>query len=235
MFCKNCGANLPDGTTFCGSCGTKQDVQQQAPVQPQTPVSPAGGYQPQLNFNLNNFAIGNVSGMRLIGIIVMAIIAVLTITKYCYLEMSFMGQSQDQSFNFMELFEDGFPGDDTTTGYKIFMYLIVFSNIIALVGAIGYIVFSFLGGPAVAGSQVAIQKRVLCSTVTLVALAVGLVCCFILPSPFDSETMGEASQYLGENNIEVSAGYGFAGWFALILAAADRFFVLPAVIKESAN
>ena len=32
MFCKNCGAQLPDGSAFCGSCGTAQNVQQAAPA-----------------------------------------------------------------------------------------------------------------------------------------------------------------------------------------------------------
>ena len=26
-FCHNCGAQLPDGTKFCTSCGTKQELQ----------------------------------------------------------------------------------------------------------------------------------------------------------------------------------------------------------------
>lgn len=26
MYCKHCGAQLPDNTKFCGACGTKQDI-----------------------------------------------------------------------------------------------------------------------------------------------------------------------------------------------------------------
>ncbi len=35
-FCKNCGSNIPDGATFCSSCGTPvQNAAQQAAPQPQ--------------------------------------------------------------------------------------------------------------------------------------------------------------------------------------------------------
>lgn len=42
MFCKNCGNQLPDNAVFCGSCGTKVEVQA-APQQPayEAPVQPA--------------------------------------------------------------------------------------------------------------------------------------------------------------------------------------------------
>jgi len=38
MFCKNCGAALPDGSKFCGACGTQQDV-----AAPASPVAYQGG------------------------------------------------------------------------------------------------------------------------------------------------------------------------------------------------
>lgn len=41
MFCRNCGTQMADGTTFCPNCGTSQVAQ--APVQPQ---QPAYGYTP---------------------------------------------------------------------------------------------------------------------------------------------------------------------------------------------
>lgn len=36
-FCKNCGSNVPDGATFCSSCGTPVETQPgaQQPVNPQ--------------------------------------------------------------------------------------------------------------------------------------------------------------------------------------------------------
>lgn len=34
-FCKNCGANIPDGAGFCSSCGTPVDAQQTVNPQPQ--------------------------------------------------------------------------------------------------------------------------------------------------------------------------------------------------------
>ena len=42
-FCKNCGAQLPDGTTFCSNCGQKIDApapQQAAPQTPQQQAAP---------------------------------------------------------------------------------------------------------------------------------------------------------------------------------------------------
>ena len=38
MFCHNCGANLPEGTVFCGNCGARQNAQQRAASQQQAPV-----------------------------------------------------------------------------------------------------------------------------------------------------------------------------------------------------
>ena len=42
MFCKNCGAQLADGTQFCTSCGAKvvSAVQQSQQVQPQQAAAP---------------------------------------------------------------------------------------------------------------------------------------------------------------------------------------------------
>ena len=40
MFCPKCGANVPEGTPFCGSCGTPLNAQQQAPVQQPTYQAP---------------------------------------------------------------------------------------------------------------------------------------------------------------------------------------------------
>ena len=38
MFCPKCGADLPDGAAFCGSCGSKMAVQQQASPYAQQPA-----------------------------------------------------------------------------------------------------------------------------------------------------------------------------------------------------
>jgi len=43
MFCKNCGAQLPEGAGFCGSCGAKMEAQQpiqQPTQQPEQPIQP---------------------------------------------------------------------------------------------------------------------------------------------------------------------------------------------------
>lgn len=42
MFCKNCGANCPDGAAVCPNCGSNLGGFQQPPVQPNQ-----GGYYPQ--------------------------------------------------------------------------------------------------------------------------------------------------------------------------------------------
>ena len=35
MFCKNCGANIPDGSRFCPECGTSFEAEQAANAEPQ--------------------------------------------------------------------------------------------------------------------------------------------------------------------------------------------------------
>ena len=43
MFCKNCGAEIPDGSAFCGNCGMKASAE---PVQ-QEPVNQYASPDPQ--------------------------------------------------------------------------------------------------------------------------------------------------------------------------------------------
>ena len=47
MFCPNCSKELPDGTKFCGGCGTPIAVNQTpvAPVEPEAPVYEAPAYE----------------------------------------------------------------------------------------------------------------------------------------------------------------------------------------------
>lgn len=49
MFCNKCGANLPDGATFCTNCGAQMNPAQpdQSVYQQPTYQQPAYGYQPQ--------------------------------------------------------------------------------------------------------------------------------------------------------------------------------------------
>lgn len=49
MFCPNCGANLPEGTAFCGNCGTKMNAAPEAATQPTPAAQPA--YAPQSTYN----------------------------------------------------------------------------------------------------------------------------------------------------------------------------------------
>ena len=48
MFCKNCGADIPEGSTFCGNCGMKVTVEpsQQEPINQQY-QQPEADPQPQ--------------------------------------------------------------------------------------------------------------------------------------------------------------------------------------------
>lgn len=47
MFCKNCGADIPEGSAFCGNCGMKVEAQPAQPEQPVQPEQPAQPEQPQ--------------------------------------------------------------------------------------------------------------------------------------------------------------------------------------------
>lgn len=53
MFCPNCGAQLPEGSAFCGNCGTKMNAAPEAapvaaPVaEPQPTYAPQPSYEPQ--------------------------------------------------------------------------------------------------------------------------------------------------------------------------------------------
>lgn len=46
MFCKSCGANIPDGQAVCPSCGAAQ-TGASAPTPAPTSSSPMGGFDPQ--------------------------------------------------------------------------------------------------------------------------------------------------------------------------------------------
>lgn len=65
-FCKNCGSNVPDGATFCSSCGTPVEAQASAqqPVNPQ-PQQYQASYQQSMNNDAadaqNNKAMGVLS------------------------------------------------------------------------------------------------------------------------------------------------------------------------------
>lgn len=52
MFCKNCGNQLPEGAVFCGSCGTKVEVQA-APQQPAYDIPQQPAYEaPQTSYTI---------------------------------------------------------------------------------------------------------------------------------------------------------------------------------------
>jgi len=56
MFCKKCGANVPDSTSFCPNCG--EDLRVPQPTQPQQPIQqPQQQYQAyQQPYQTANFA-----------------------------------------------------------------------------------------------------------------------------------------------------------------------------------
>ena len=49
MFCSRCGTSLPEGTTFCSSCGAPVSNLSSAPVAG-VPAAPAGAYPPAAGF-----------------------------------------------------------------------------------------------------------------------------------------------------------------------------------------
>lgn len=68
MFCPKCGAQIPDGSRFCGSCGSPIEAKQNpAPVPPATGV-PASG--------LGTMARGNADLLRLVRIACGAVLIV---------------------------------------------------------------------------------------------------------------------------------------------------------------
>lgn len=74
-FCKNCGSNLPEGTTFCSSCGTPVEAQataNQQPVNPQPQQYQAPNQQPMNNDAAdaqNNKAMGVLSYLGILFLI----------------------------------------------------------------------------------------------------------------------------------------------------------------------
>ena len=46
MFCRRCGAEIPDGSAFCNRCGATQ-AEPAAVTEPQTPANPVGPAEPQ--------------------------------------------------------------------------------------------------------------------------------------------------------------------------------------------
>lgn len=73
-FCKNCGSNLPDGATFCSSCGTPVETQAtaQQTVNPQ-PVQYQASYQQPVNDDAadaqNNKAMGIIAYLGILCLI----------------------------------------------------------------------------------------------------------------------------------------------------------------------
>lgn len=88
MICKNCGAQLPDNSVFCGNCGAAQEKQPPQPVgfggnmpNPNPPMgdsgfqpapnptfnpnpNPNGGFDPNAGFNPNVPAAPNAGGIK---------------------------------------------------------------------------------------------------------------------------------------------------------------------------
>lgn len=73
-FCKNCGSNVPDGATFCSSCGTPVEAQPgaQQPVNPQ-PQQYQAPYQQPMNNDAadaqNNKAMGVIAYLGILCLI----------------------------------------------------------------------------------------------------------------------------------------------------------------------
>jgi len=89
VYCKNCGAQIPEGASFCGNCGAPLDVSQerirempQSPAQP--PQVPQGGvppvmqqaaYAPQPSKRKSGKTIGIIAGIIAILIIVAVVLS----------------------------------------------------------------------------------------------------------------------------------------------------------------
>lgn len=94
MICRNCGAQIADGSSFCTECGApvQQESIQQQPAQPQyTPVEPQyTPYQPAVNndpaLNATPILITGILALALswsgIGGLICAIICMSKVKKY---------------------------------------------------------------------------------------------------------------------------------------------------------
>lgn len=140
MFCKNCGAQLNDGTKFCSNCGTAIDAQAQpvAPVQYDAPVQSA----PQTsnaNFDLGAF-VATVKKYIPIIVACLAVFAlVLSIINIFNLydvsiTVSFGGESRSESGPVSELIgEDGYA--------SVLIGNILFGVVNLVIAAIGVLYF----------------------------------------------------------------------------------------------
>lgn len=208
MFCRNCGAQLPEGVNFCNVCGTSvaenvQQPQTQPYVQPQPQTQ--GNAQPQYTAPVYNQPVYNqpvnvaaaAPKKNTLGIVALVLQVVMIIMFLTAPMVKLAGSyaRNAEGVTFFELYEDT-NGDETGESAK---GATIAGIVCCAVGAV-----LMLSG--------VVNKKSSFAVASAVAVAIGIICIFV--SVF-AIINGEYGKY----GLKVT--FDAMGWCALSLGAAS--------------